>query len=66
MREQHEVLDVTGVFESLDHGETLTKFVAVDKGAEDKDFTVTVHGFVLENGSLIITDSIVTVAKEKK
>lgn len=42
------------VFESMIHGQRLTKFVAVDRGLVDGDFTIEIHGFVTESAILFI------------
>ncbi len=43
----------------LEPGETLTKFVAVDTAASDRDMTVELHGFFSERGKFYITDEII-------
>lgn len=58
MRQAYWIKSVNEVFESLNHGETLTKFIACDKGDNAGDFTVTIHGFVTSRGQLIVTHEI--------
>lgn len=57
---------VEDAFESLQHGETLTKFIAWDKGRDGGDFTVEIHGFVDEQGQLIITHEKVEYTTDHK
>lgn len=54
------------ILESLEHGETLVKFIATDPGTEDGDFSVEIHGLVKEDGTLIICSEKVTPQKGKK
>lgn len=60
MRQNHYVKTVDDVFESMSHGEVLTKFVAKDESKEPGDFSVEIHGFVTEQGELIVVSERVT------
>lgn len=59
-RQNWAIKTIDDVLESMEHGQTLTKFVAVDKGSEDGDFTVEIHGLVSEDGTLTIVSEKVT------
>lgn len=49
---EHCLKSIDNILDSLEHGETLQKFIAVDKGSGD--FNVEIHGLVTEEGKMII------------
>ena len=58
MRDYHH-LETCIDFTEVESGETLTKFVAVDKGEEGGDRAVEIHGFYDAGGKLYITNEII-------
>ncbi len=51
-------------WDELSSGETLVKFIAVDKGMTDGDCTVTIHGFRDSRGVFYITNEKVDPPEE--
>ncbi len=42
---------------AIEAGTTLTKFIAVDRGAPEGDYSVELHGLVDKNGNILIVES---------
>lgn len=64
-RQNWAIHPISDTLDSLEHGETLVKFVAKDEGSEDGDFTVEIHGFVTSMGELLIYGERVTPIEKK-
>lgn len=62
-KKRHQVKDIDEVLESLSHGETLTKVIAVDSATT---FTAEIHALVKENGTLIVISEKITPKQSHK
>lgn len=64
MTDYYHLLDPYRIsWESIPNGAKLTKFICTDKGTEEGDRTVTLHGFYDEQGKMYITNEIIVKVK---